>query len=429
MEVADEKSSEAKEEERKQLAESYARQRKAVDEKNASHHWASCLRVVDLRGHQTVSTKEMEKGTGCYSICLCTFLSRPNMRFVVVGTAKEMDPVTRKAAAYFIELYSFNEENGSLSLFEKTQVEAIPTAVCPFQGKLLVGIGKTLRLYDLGKKKLVRKCENSQFATSIYSIHTSGQRIYVSDVSQSVFFCVYRRPENAITVVALDSVPRWVTSTELLDHDTVACGDRFGNVSILRLRAEHSDAISDQEQRGTDHLALTKLDGKEDGWTGRESGFSVPYKLDCLVNFHVGDVITSISKSTVVSGASEVLLYTTLFGGIGALLPVILKEDIIFLKKLETLMRNYVRPLCGHDHLSYRSSYGLAQGVVDGDLCEQYWSLDFVKQKEIASELFSKDPHPSEVLKKLEDFQESILFVPHMPKMPTESQASSQGSS
>ena len=55
------------------------------------------------------------------------------------------------------------------------------------------------------------------------------------------------------------------------------------------------------------------------------------------------------------------------------------------------------------------------QGVVDGDLCEQYWNLDFVKQKEIASELFSKDPHPSEVLKKLEDFQESILFVPPSP--------------
>ena len=241
MEVTDDKSTEVKNLEAKQQAETYARQRKAAPEKDASHHWVSCLRVIDLRGHQTVSVKEMEKGLGCYSICVCTFLSRPSMRFVVVGTAKEIDPVTKKASGgCFIELYSFNEETGALSLFEKTPVEGIPTAVCPFQGKLLVGIGNTLRLYDLGKRKLIRKCENSEFASSIHSIHTSGQRIYVSDVSQSMFFCVYRRPENAIAVVALDKVPRWATCTELLDHDTVACGDRFGNVFVLRLRASYS---------------------------------------------------------------------------------------------------------------------------------------------------------------------------------------------
>ena len=135
MEVTEDKSPEGKDTEAKQLAETYARQRKAVPEKDAPRHWASCLRVIDLRGHQTVSVKEMEKGLGCFSICVCTFLSRPNMRFVVVGTAKEMDPVTKKASGgCFIELYSFNEETGALSLFERTPVEGIPTAVCPFQG-------------------------------------------------------------------------------------------------------------------------------------------------------------------------------------------------------------------------------------------------------------------------------------------------------
>ena len=73
------------------------------------------------------------------------------------------------------------------------------------------------------------------------------------------------------------------------------------------------DAIADREKRGTDHLALTKMDGSgEEEWSGTD--FSAPYKLDCVVNFHVGDVITSVSKSTIVSGASQILLYTTLFG-------------------------------------------------------------------------------------------------------------------
>ena len=32
--------------------------------------------------------------------------------------------------------------------------------IMAFQGKLMVGIGKALRLYDMGKKKLLGKVEN-----------------------------------------------------------------------------------------------------------------------------------------------------------------------------------------------------------------------------------------------------------------------------
>lgn len=36
----------------------------------------------------------------------------------------------------------------------------MPLAIAPFQGRVLVGVGKLLRIYDMGKKKLLRKCEN-----------------------------------------------------------------------------------------------------------------------------------------------------------------------------------------------------------------------------------------------------------------------------
>lgn len=47
-----------------------------------------------------------------------------------------------------------------MELLHKTSVDEAPTALCAYQGKLLVGVGRMLRLYDLGKKKLLRKCEN-----------------------------------------------------------------------------------------------------------------------------------------------------------------------------------------------------------------------------------------------------------------------------
>ena len=46
-----------------------------------------------------------------------------------------------------------------LSLFLQTAVDDVVLALCPFQNRLLAGVGKKLRLYDIGKKNLLRKCE------------------------------------------------------------------------------------------------------------------------------------------------------------------------------------------------------------------------------------------------------------------------------
>lgn len=42
---------------------------------------------------------------------------------------------------------------------------------------------------------------------------------------------------------------------------------------------------------------------------------------DVMSNFHVGEVVTSLQKSTLIPGGSESLVYTTLSGSIGILVP------------------------------------------------------------------------------------------------------------
>jgi len=49
-------------------------------------------------------------------------------------------------------------------------------------------------------------------------------------------------------------------------------------------------------------------------------------KAACSVNFHVGEVITCLQKSTLIPGGSESLVYTTLSGGIGMLVPFTTNE-------------------------------------------------------------------------------------------------------
>ena len=56
----------------------------------------------------------------------------------------------------------------------------------------------------------------------------------------------------------------------------------------------------------------------------------------------------------------------------GAMLPVMSREDVDFFVHLEMYLRQENPPLCGRDHLAFRSAYFPVKDVVDGDLCEQY---------------------------------------------------------
>lgn len=58
-------------------------------------------------------------------------------------------------------------------------------------------------------------------------------------------------------------------------------------------------------------------------------------------------------------------------------------------------------------HLEAHLSLVVVQNVIDGDLCEQYNSMDPHRQKSVAEEL---DRTPPEVSKKLEDIRTRYAF-------------------
>lgn len=54
--------------------------------------------------------------------------------FVIVGTAKDLHLKPRRNSGGFVHVYRI--ENAQLVLVHKTQVDDVPTALCPFQGTL-----------------------------------------------------------------------------------------------------------------------------------------------------------------------------------------------------------------------------------------------------------------------------------------------------
>jgi len=105
-------------------------------------------------------------------VCLVSFANRPGETFCLVGVAKEISLHPRSVGSASIHCYRVIRKTSvsgleiNLELAHKTPVDDIPQAMCAFHGRVLIGVGKYLRLYDLGQKKLLRKCENKVFIIS-----------------------------------------------------------------------------------------------------------------------------------------------------------------------------------------------------------------------------------------------------------------------
>lgn len=85
---------------------------------------------------------------------------RPLELFLVVALVKSLVLSPRSCEGGCLRTYRVNDEGDRLELVHETPVDDFPASVCAFQGRLLVGVGNRLRIYDLGRKKLLKKCEN-----------------------------------------------------------------------------------------------------------------------------------------------------------------------------------------------------------------------------------------------------------------------------
>ncbi|KAL0539295.1 hypothetical protein IC582_023498 [Cucumis melo] len=362
--------------------------------KAESEKWVSCIRVLDPRSATTTCLLELQDNEAAFSVCTVNFHDKEYGTLLAVGTAKGLQFFPKRSlVAGYIHIYRFLEDGKSLELLHKTQVEGVPLALAQFQGRLLAGIGNVLRLYDLGKRRLLRKCENKLFPNTIVSIQTYRDRIYVGDIQESFHYCKYRRDENQLYIFADDSVPRWLTASYHVDFDTMAGADKFGNIYFVRLPQDVSDEIEEDPTGGKIKWEQGKLNG-------------APNKVEEIIQFHIGDVVTSLQKASLIPGGGECILYGTVMGSLGALHAFTSRDDVDFFSHLEMHMRQEHPPLCGRDHMGYRSAYFPVKDVIDGDLCEQFPSLPLDMQRKIADEL---DRTPGEILKKLEEVRNKII--------------------
>ncbi|OJJ82694.1 DDB1/RSE1 family protein [Aspergillus glaucus CBS 516.65] len=358
-------------------------------------HWASCVQVVDpVATKSVISNIDLEENEAAVSIAAVAFTSQDDETFLVVGTAKDMTVSPPSSSGGYIHIYRFQEDGRELEFIHKTKVEEPPLALLSFQGRLAAGIGPILRIYDLGMKQLLRKCQAPVVPKMIVDLQTQGSRIVVSDIRESVTYVVYKYQENVLIPFVDDSVPRWTTTTTMVDYETTAGGDKFGNIWLVRCPKKTSDE-SDEDGSGA-HLL-------------HERGYlhGTANRLELMMHVYSQDIPTSLQRSQLVAGGRDILVWTGFQGTIGMLVPFISREDVDFFQSLEMQLAAQDAPLAGRDHLIYRSYYAPAKGVIDGDLCERYFLLPNDMKMMIAGEL---DRSVREIERKISDMRTRVAY-------------------
>ena len=294
--------------------------------------WASAVRVVDL-GKLTDSDAaeaaapstslhnprvthhlfDLPADVAALCVTTATFHDHPGHVFVLVGVAHGLRYHPRTHSGGAIHTYRmFEQEVGydasgkelppgvlqgavavgrvqRLQFYHATPLEEPPTALAPLAGRVLVGTGRSVRMYDLGKRRLLRKCEMRGLPTVVTSLSPVGvDRVFVGDAAESVHAVKYKRAENALVAFADDVVPRAVTCLTQLDPDTVAVGDKFGNVAVLRI----PDDVSDDADNPTGNRLL---------WDSAVLN-GAPHKLETVAQYYVGEAVTSLQKTPMGSG-------------------------------------------------------------------------------------------------------------------------------
>jgi len=205
---------------------------------------------------------------------------------------------------------------------------------------------------------------------------------------------VYKCETNKLLPFADDAINRWTTCTAMVDYESVAGGDKFGNVWILRCPEK---ASQEADEAGSE-IQLSHA---------RQYLHGTPNRLGLMAHFFTQDIPTSICKTSLVVGGQDVLLWSGIQGTIGVLIPFVNREDADFFQTLEQHMRSEDPPLAGRDHLMYRGYYVPVKGVIDGDLCERYNLLANDKKQMIAGEL---DRSVREIERKISDIRTRSAF-------------------
>lgn len=355
----------------------------------------SCIHVFSAENLAIGQTIELLSNQTICRIAIATLEHNNKIGdFLFVSTIKSFEPNkdVKTHGKCYIRVYHI-EEDGSLQYLYKNEFPQPVLSMKSFQGRIVLGFGSEIGIYELGKIQMLRKSglklENNG-VHNIIDIQTSGFRLYISDIRSSVHIITYDINNNILIPLVDDCINRHVTRSLILDHDTVIVGDKFGTLTVLR------NPISNLEIERSQQVT-TKITGfNGNNWKDK-------IRFDMLMSFYVGDLITGLFCEKIGIGGEKVIVYSGINGTIGALEAMKSIKEVNFFRELEKLIRYVLQGLnigefeqhnsktennnlmiVDRDILKFRSYYVPKKSCIDGDIIDEFFRLDANTKAKIA---------------------------------------------
>lgn len=374
--------------------------------KRSSGSWASCLQVVDYDTSEISQTIDFNDNDCFTSICAATFNDE---EYLVSASSQNLSIERNSALSHHIHVFKIKRLKAraiKLEFVHKTKVDGAVTAMVGFQKKLLVGIGSSLRLLELGQKQMLRKSHTKidYLRRPTLLEYLGGDLVVLADSSESLSYLKFDRALNQFVPICNDTMRRQITAFETLDHRTLVAGDKFGNISVNRLPLELTNQLANN--------ALLQLN--EDVLDEQSARF------EKRCDFYVADIPTSFSRGTFVVGGTESIIYTCLQGTVGMMIPVATKLEAELLSAVEYELRAFYTSefddfdkrkqgynLLGKDQGKFRSYFNPSKNVIDGDFVERFYEISLENKIKIAGKLGRT---PREIEKRLYDIRNRSAF-------------------
>lgn len=207
--------------------------------------WASCVRIVSPFSLTTTDLHELKNNETAISMSIVNFDQYKEDTFLLLGTIKDYQMMPKSFTSCYVHTFFLEEGGKKMQLFHTTTMDGIPYSLSPYKGKILAGIGYMLRMYDIGKKQLLKKCEYKHLYMGVNNIFTYGERIFVTDLSDSFHLLKHKTRENQFVEIADDVLPRWITSASVLDYHTLVGADKFENIFVCRLPESIDEEVNE----------------------------------------------------------------------------------------------------------------------------------------------------------------------------------------
>ena len=295
---------------------------------------------IDFIKDDNVIVREITSNDG-----IITAMKLPQPNHFVVGAA------TPDADEHGLLMF-FSIEGETIKEHQTIRIAKPPHAMAIINNYLLVGGGRRLRYLRYDGEQWLESEQDESLAsvhTQIAFLEVRGHFVWLGDRTQSVLCFSHGSKDGRLAIIpqAVDTRPRQLTAMKCIDDFTVAVGDRYGCVTILKLPED------------VQVQSLWKMSPPPD------RGVFMPSTVGHLVriaSFNCYQCVTSL----VDTGKS--LYYTTLLGQIGALVPLQDDQEYSFLSNAE----NAISKTC-QKHFGFTRLRRIENGkvsVVDGDILE-----------------------------------------------------------